>query len=219
MKRFLLTVTLAFLPYLAMAHSPNDHLVLILLGPPGVGKSTQARLINEERPLPHISTGDLLRYHVAEQTELGKQAGSYMSEGQLVPDLLVLDMLRTRLGAADCRNGFLLDGFPRTVAQAESLKSLVGSDKRLAVVNLVARDVVVSKRILSRQSTSAVGMARTDDQAEIVAKRLEVYHSQVNALVEHYDQLGVLSTVDAERDAESIFADIRPLLHQENPEA
>ncbi|RMG31491.1 MAG: adenylate kinase [Gammaproteobacteria bacterium] len=180
---------------------------IILLGPPGAGKGTQAQFIKEKLGIPQISTGDMLRAAVAAGTELGKKAKKIMDEGGLVPDELILDLVRERIAQPDCAQGFLLDGFPRTVPQAEALKDM--GVKIDAVVEIALDDEEIVRRMSGRRVHPASGrtyhvvfnppkvegkddvtgeplIQRDDDREETVRKRLEVYHQQTEPLVEFY---------------------------------
>lgn len=192
---------------------------LVLLGPPGAGKGTQATAISGRYEIPHISTGDILREAVKQGTELGKYANSYMSKGELVPDEIVIGIVVERLQKPDAVKGFLLDGFPRTVAQAEALDAAL-SEKGMnldAVVSLEVDSEEVVRRLSSRRVCSecgAIGSApadgsdkcsicggklftRTDDQPEAIRTRLQVYKAQTEPLIEYYSKKGILHPVQA----------------------
>lgn len=209
----------------------TEHRVLILLGPPGSGKGTQAARISREMGLPHISTGDLFRHHISNDTELGKKAKVYMNQGQLVPDALVLEMLFERVAEEDCRQGYLLDGFPRTVNQAKELDRKLPNNTRLIAINLEVSDAVVMQRISGRLSCSSCGnivnrfeappkeegkcdrcggelYQREDDKPEVVHNRLKVYNEQTAPLIDYYSAKKVLQSIDGERSPDVIFADI-----------
>ncbi len=194
---------------------------LILLGPPGAGKGTQAKLLLERYGIPQISTGDILREAVRKGTQLGTQAKSYMDRGALVPDDVVVGIIRERIMAEDCRRGYILDGFPRTIRQAEALdRMLKGTGARLdAVVSLTVDDRVLIGRLAGRLTCPACGamfhetanppkkagtcdacgtalVVRKDDQLETVTNRLKVYREQTAPLIEHYAKSGLLKEVD-----------------------
>jgi adenylate kinase len=195
---------------------------LILLGPPGAGKGTQAESIKGKYDIAHISTGDILRANVKAGTELGKSAKKYMDAGKLVPDDVIIAMMESRLAEPDCEQGFLLDGFPRTVPQAEALDGLL---KKLnlkldAVVKLEVSDEVVVERLTTRRVCKGCGaiynalfkkpkqenkcdscggevIQRDDDKEEVIRRRLAVYHEQTAPLTDYYGASGLLEPVDA----------------------
>jgi adenylate kinase len=174
--------------------------VVILLGAPGAGKGTQAARLAAARGLPHVSTGDLFRANLARKTPVGLQAKSFMSAGKLVPDAVVLDMLRERVGEPDCARGYVLDGFPRTMPQARALEERLGAGVALTVVNLAVSDETIIERLSGRQ--------REDDAPAVVRERLKVYHQETEPLVRFYAERGVLQTVDGERSPDEVFADL-----------
>jgi adenylate kinase len=195
---------------------------LILLGAPGAGKGTQAKWISKEYGLPHISTGDILRHNVKEGTELGKEAKRYMDEGKLVPDELIIGMMKERLSEEDCKNGFILDGFPRTINQAEELGKITDID---AVLNIYVPFEKLIERITGRRSCPKCGavyhikynppkkdnicdvcgnelIQRDDDKEETVKKRLETYEAQTAPLIDYYEKKGKLLTVEGQEEIE-----------------
>jgi adenylate kinase len=178
---------------------------LVLIGPPGVGKGTQATRLREEFDLTHIATGELLREHRARGTELGRMAGGYMSSGRLVPDELVVAMVQARL-AETFR--FLLDGFPRTVAQAHALERVLRVTERnlTAVVFVDAPDEIVVERIAGRAD------GRDDDNADTVRRRLESFHRSTARVIEYYAQQGLLHRIDASRSIPDVYDDARRVL-------
>ena len=198
---------------------------IVLLGAPGAGKGTQAALISEKYGIPHISTGDILREAVKQGTELGKSAQTYMSKGELVPDDVVIGIAAERIDQPDTENGFLLDGFPRTVVQAEALdKALAERNQKLdAVVNLEVDEDEVVRRLGGRKvcakcgaiHTAASGatceqcgdelITRADDQPEAVRRRLQVYRDQTEPLVEYYDRAGILKRIPAVGSVKEVF--------------
>lgn len=204
----------------------NPH-VVILLGPPGSGKGTQATRLSQALQIPHISTGDLLRENLSRATPLGLEAKGYMESGNLVPDALVIQMLKERVALPDARNGYLLDGFPRTLAQAEALDKEIGGKARVTVLNLAVSDEVIIKRASGRLlcpqghihnvhfAPSAVPgrcdtcggelKQRSDDRPEVVTERLKVYHTQTAPLEQYYSAKGLLTTVDGEKAPDVIF--------------
>jgi len=169
---------------------------LVLVGPPGAGKGTQAITLSERLGIPHISTGDLFRAHVGEQTPLGKEAKRYMDSGELVPDSVTNEMVRERLAEADAEGGFLLDGFPRNTKQAEVLGQILSeSDLSLdAVIQLEVPEDVVVGRLLSR--------GRADDNEDVIRRRQQVYTSETAPLLEYYAD--ILSTVDGVGDVDEV---------------
>jgi adenylate kinase len=204
--------------------------VVILLGPPGAGKGTQASRLSAALSLPHVSTGDLFRENKAKGTPLGKQAQGYMDSGKLVPDELVLDMLFDRVARADCAGGCLLDGFPRTLAQAEAL-ALRLSGVEVVALNLRVPDASLVERLTGRRTCGACGnihhvrhsppkaegrcdkcggalIVRSDDQVDTVTKRLAVYREQTLPLEGWYRQRGLLSEVDGDRAADLVYSDL-----------
>ena len=176
---------------------------LVFFGPPGAGKGTQALKMVTEFGIPQISTGDILRAAVTKGTELGKQAGPLMAAGKLVPDDLVIGIVEERLKEADCAQGFLLDGFPRTIPQAEALaKALEKQGKHIEhVVSLEVPDAVIQERMKGR--------GRADDSPETVQKRLDVFRQQTSPLKAHYEKLGLLRTINGVGALDEIFAAIR----------
>jgi len=167
---------------------------VIFLGPPGCGKGTQAKLLGERLGVPAISTGDMLREAVRRGTPLGLRAKSIMEAGELVPDDVVIGLIQERIGAPDARQGFLLDGFPRTVEQARALdRLLAGNGVSLdTVLNLLVPETTLVERMLSR----AAKEGRSDDRPETVSERLRVYREKTAPLVDHYRALGVLSDIE-----------------------
>ena len=195
---------------------------LVLLGAPGAGKGTQAKWISGEYGIPHISTGDILRRNVSEGTELGMQAKRYMDEGALVPDELIIGMMKERLAEKDCTKGFILDGFPRTIYQAEELEKITDID---AALNIYVPFESLIERITGRRSCPKCGavyhikynppkkegicdvcgtplIQRDDDKEETVKKRLETYEEQTAPLIEYYERKGKLITVEGQEKIE-----------------
>jgi adenylate kinase len=205
---------------------------LVLLGPPGAGKGTQAAFIVEKYGIPHISTGDILRAAVKAGTELGKLAESYMSKGELVPDEVVIGVAIERLAQPDCAKGFLLDGFPRTVAQAEALdKELANLNRPLsAVLSLEVEEAEVVRRLSGRRVCSGCGaiytaadkalcetcsgqlITRADDQPEAIRRRMQVYREQTEPLVNYYAMKGILKRIPAVGDVKEVFTRIEAAL-------
>lgn len=209
--------------------------VIILLGPPGSGKGTQAVEITKQMSIPHISTGDLFRENIGNNTELGKEAKKFMDQGLLVPDELVLNMLFDRVSRSDCAKGYLLDGFPRTIPQALALDEYLKSKSKVIAINLKVPDDVIIKRIAGRLICKQCGQIhhkdfsppaqenicdkcgsmltqRKDDTREVVLERLKVYHNQTAPLIDHYDKQGVLKSVDGNRDPKIVLAEIKALI-------
>lgn len=205
----------------------------ILLGPPGAGKGTQAVKIVEKYNIPHISTGDIFRENIKNETELGNRAKAYMDRGELVPDELVVEIATDRLTKDDCKNGFLLDGFPRTIFQAEKLDEFLAQrgEKIDKVINIdVEKDALV-KRITGRRVCKSCGASyhvvnippkkdgvcdlcngeliqRADDTEETVLNRIDVYNKQTKPLVDYYDKAGVIINIDGNKELDDVLADI-----------
>lgn len=205
----------------------------ILLGPPGAGKGTQAAKIVEKYGVPHISTGDIFRENIKKGTELGKKAQEYMNRGELVPDDLVIEIATTRLLEDDCRNGFLLDGFPRTVYQAEKLDEFLAArgSKIDKVLDIAVEKEELITRLTGRRVCKACGASfhvvnippkqegvcdycggeliqRADDNLETVTNRIDVYEAQTMPLIDYYEKAGNLVHIDGSTGLENVFADI-----------
>lgn len=216
---------------------PLKPLVLILLGPPGSGKGSQALLIKEKTGLAHISTGDILRENIKQNTELGKKAKKYIDEGKLVPDDLILNMLFDRVAQADCEKGYILDGVPRTNRQAEALTDHLKNNYRILVINLIISDALILERLTQRlvcekcqtpyhlkysppkhpnrcDRCGGKLIQRSDDSEEVVLKRLAVYHKQTSPLIGYYQRLGLLHEVRADQSKEVLFKAIMALIQQ-----
>lgn len=183
---------------------------LLVLGPQGAGKGTQAQRIARDDAIPHISTGDMFRAAVAEGGELGREVEPILASGGLVPDELTIALIRERLGRDDARGGFILDGFPRTRAQAEALEAMLAAiGRRLDLVLFFdLADETATERMLARAESEG----RADDTPEAIARRLENYHSQTAPLVELYRDAGLLATIDAGASIDEVHADVRRAL-------
>lgn len=210
---------------------------IIMLGAPGAGKGTQAKKIAEKYGIPHISTGDIFRANIKNGTELGKKAKTYMDQGLLVPDELTVDLVIDRVAKEDCKNGYILDGFPRTIPQAESLDAALEKlgEKIDYAVNVEVPDENIINRMGGRRACVGCGatyhivynptkiegvcdacgeklILRDDDKPETVQKRLTVYHDQTQPLIDYYSKSGVLKEVDGTVDMEDVFAAIVDIL-------
>ncbi|MCG3085499.1 adenylate kinase [Anoxybacillus sp. LAT_35] len=210
---------------------------LVLMGLPGAGKGTQAEKIVEKYKIPHISTGDMFRAAIKEGTELGLQAKSYMDRGDLVPDEVTIGIVRERLSKDDCQNGFLLDGFPRTVAQAEALETLLQQLNRSIdyVINIEVDKSILMERLTGRRICKECGATyhlvfnppaqagvcdkcggelyqRADDNEATVANRLEVNMKQAQPLLDFYEAKGYLRNINGQQHIDQVFADICELL-------
>ncbi|MBR5376311.1 MAG: adenylate kinase [Lachnospiraceae bacterium] len=212
---------------------------IIMLGAPGAGKGTQAQMIAKEKGIPHISTGDIFRANIKEGTDLGKEAKTYMDQGKLVPDELTVRILLDRVSKDDCKEGYVLDGFPRTIPQAnvldEELKKL--DDHVDFAINVDVPDENIVNRMSGRRACPKCGatyhikhvppkkegicdkcgeslVLRDDDKPETVKKRLAVYHEQTQPLIEYYTEKGILKTVDGTVDPGDVFAAINDILSE-----
>jgi len=210
---------------------------VVLLGPPGAGKGTQATGIAEKYQIPHISTGDIFRANVKEGTPLGKKAKEYMDKGLLVPDELVCDLVEDRITKDDCKNGYLLDGFPRTIFQAEHFdKFLAGKGEKLTmVVDIEVDENILLPRMIGRRVCRGCGKPyhvdtmrpkvegvcdvcggevyqRDDDKEETVKNRFVVYNNQTSPLIEYYKKAGCLGEINGAQAMDKVFADICALL-------
>ncbi|MFH1455462.1 MAG: adenylate kinase [archaeon] len=205
---------------------------IVLLGPPACGKGTQAKMIAKEIQIPHISSGDLFRGAAEEGTELGiKARDEFWSKGQLVPDEITIGLVKERLEKNDCKEGFILDGFPRTIPQAEALSNVVNLDY---VIEITSPDDVIIKRVVARRSCPQCGKIygldvppkndnvcdecnvelnhRSDDNEETMQQRLDVYHKQTSPLIEFYKEKNLLVTVDGTQKIDKVFEDILSIL-------
>lgn len=181
---------------------------LILFGPPGAGKGTQAKILAETRRLPQLSTGDMLRAAVAEGSSLGRQVKAILDKGELVPDALVIDIIAQRYDQPDCANGAVFDGFPRTIPQAEALDAMLAARGRRIdrVLELKVDDAVLLSRVEAR--IKAGGAQRSDDTPETLAHRLGVYYKNTAPLIAYYSAQGKLKTLDGMAPIESVTAAI-----------
>jgi len=187
-------------------------MIIILLGPPGAGKGTQCERLVEKYSIVQLSTGDMLRAAVAAGTDLGLKAKAVMDRGELVSDDLVVGIIADRIEEADCANGFILDGFPRTVAQAEALDAML-ADKGLKLDHVISMEVdenALFARIEKRAAET--GGARADDNAETLKKRLEVYHEQTAPIIPYYKEKGALQTVDGMQDIDNVTKSLYAIL-------
>lgn len=210
---------------------------IIMLGAPGAGKGTQAKMIAEEYGIPHISTGDIFRANVSSGTELGMEAKKYMDQGLLVPDELTVKILLDRVAKEDCAKGYVLDGFPRTIPQAEVLDEALNKlgEKIDHAIDVDVPDENIIKRMSGRRACLKCGatyhiqhipprkegvcdscgselVLRDDDRAETVANRLKIYHEQTQPLIEYYTGKGILKTVDGTMDMKEVFRAIKEIL-------
>jgi len=201
---------------------------LMLFGAPGAGKGTQAKFLIEKYAIPQISTGDILRAAIADKTDMGMEAKKFMDEGKLVPDSTIIGIIKDRLAEDDCKKGFILDGFPRTLPQAEALKDLM-NDMEISldkVISLNVPDCDIVERITGRRVSKATGKIyhikfnppvdekeedlyqRADDTEETVTKRLSAYHEQTAPLIEFYKNMGVMVELDGTKDVAEVTKDM-----------
>ena len=210
---------------------------IIMLGAPGAGKGTQAEMIMEKYHLPHISTGDIFRANIKAGTELGVKAKTFIDKGQLVPDSLTIDLVMDRISQPDCNGGYILDGFPRTIPQAESLTKALSErgDALDYAINVYVPDENIVSRMSGRRACPGCGHTYhieyaapakegicdkcgselyliDDDKPETVKKRLAVYHNQTQPLIQYYGNKKILRTVDGTKDMEEVFQDITKIL-------
>ena len=185
---------------------------ILLLGPQGSGKGTQAKRIEAEYGIPHIATGDMLRRAIAQGTELGRQVDPIVASGRLVPDDLMIELIRERLGEPDTEEGFILDGFPRTSAQADALDTMLSEiGRELSIVfEFQLPDEIATERLRRRSEVEG----RADDTPEAIARRLSLYHEQTEPLVEHYRLQGNLVGIHGDRTVNEVFSEIQQALDQ-----
>lgn len=215
----------------------DKNMKIIMLGAPGAGKGTQAKKIASQYTIPHISTGDIFRANIKNNTELGQKAKTYMDKGELVPDELVVDLIMDRFKEADCANGYVLDGFPRTIPQAEALDKALNAQNESVdyAINVEVPDENIINRMSGRRACVGCGatyhikynptkvdgvcdvcgqqlILRDDDKPETVKNRLAVYHEQTQPLIDYYTNAGVLRTVDGTVDINDVFQAIVDIL-------
>ena len=220
MKTVVLLISMLFSvlisPWALSAELNNEkQTVIILLGAPASGKGTISTRMAKELNMPHISTGDLFRENLKNMTETGKKAKSYMDEGKLVPDNIVLEMLATRIAQPDAKVGYILDGFPRTLVQAQELEKVLKDKANVYVVNLDISDEVLIKRILGRAQTSKE--KRADDTEEVAKKRLAVYHQESEPLVAYYTKNGQLIITVGEKTPDEVYKEIMNAYYAKQP--
>ena len=212
---------------------------IIMLGAPGAGKGSQASRIAKEYQLPHISTGDIFRANLKEETELGKRAKSFMDKGELVPDDITIAMLLDRIHKEDCKNGYILDGVPRTIPQAEALKeALAKKDEKIDLaLDVEASDELIIKRMAGRRTCPACGaiyhivtlppktegicdrcgadlIQRKDDNEETVKNRLKIYHEVTEPLISYYKKEGILEEIDGAEELDKVFEKVKRIIHE-----
>lgn len=217
---------------MSFGNSKKIPLVLILLGPPGSGKGTQAQRLAKDYYLPHISTGDIFREHISNGTPLGKKVQEIIRAGSLVSDQMVLEMVKERLSNPDCANGYVLDGFPRTLFQAEQFTDMIGTDARILVLCLDVPDEIIIERAIGRLVCRQCGTIyhrdvsppmhegvcskcggevyqRPDDRPEVVKARLEIYHHQTQPLIQFYDESKLLTCFDGNQPRDFVHAELK----------
>ncbi|MBN2366028.1 MAG: adenylate kinase [Calditrichaeota bacterium] len=210
---------------------------LILLGAPGAGKGTQAKRIMEKYNIPQISTGDILRNEVQEKSELGLKVKNILDRGELVPDNIILEIIRKRLNQPDCQKGFILDGFPRTIPQAEGLEKILSEKdrKHLRIIEIYVPEETIVRRLSSRRICANCGkdynlmlnppppdgrcpvcggkiIQREDDQEKTIRKRLKVFREQTEPLIEYYKDKGIFYRVDGQQDVQEVFKEIENII-------
>jgi adenylate kinase len=184
---------------------------IVILGPPGAGKGTQGKLIAADAGIPHVNTGEMFRAECAAGTELGERVRSILDDGDLVPDEVTIEVVRARLGQDDTARGFVLDGFPRTLAQAEALDRVLAEIDRgelCVVLDFQVSDEIAVQRLLGRAGVEG----RSDDAPNLVKHRLDLYHEKGEPLVEYYRARGLLVGIHADRTVEEVFAEVQQVL-------
>ena len=184
---------------------------IVILGPPGAGKGTQGKLIAADAGIPHVNTGEMFRAECAAGTELGERVRSILDDGDLVPDEVTIEVVRARLGQDDTTRGFVLDGFPRTLAQAEALDRVLAEIDRgelCVVLDFQVSDEIAVQRLLGRAGVEG----RSDDAPNLVQHRLDLYHENGEPLVEYYRARGILVGIHADRTVEEVFAEVQQVL-------
>lgn len=214
-----------------MAETAMNKMRIVLIGPQASGKGTQAKLLKEKLGIPHISTGDMFREAIAKDTELGKKTKAVMEAGTLMPDEITNELVQERLNQDDCRKGYMLDGYPRNIAQTKALDKFSKVDK---AIEISIPDSVAIKRLSARTQCRKCGAIygisiipekkgicdkcggqlyqRDDDKPEAIKKRLEIYHKETKPIIEHYRKKGVLETINGDQDVEKIFKDVMKVL-------
>jgi adenylate kinase len=234
MSRILITFIIglsSLMSHAAFADTPTEKqaLIIVLLGPPGSGKGTQAHRLSEALGIPHISTGDIFRFNIKNQTPLGLKVKEFLDAGKLVPDDVTMEMLFDRLGKPDCKNGYLLDGVPRTVPQIKAIDEYINKiPHRLVIFNLQVSDAEVLKRITGRRTCQQCGkiyhisfnppkkegicdvcggklIQRSDDSEEVVKERLKAYHAQTKPVVEYLRKTGSVIEIDGSQPPDTVF--------------
>ncbi|MDJ0652356.1 MAG: adenylate kinase [Simkaniaceae bacterium] len=228
------------MPPLDAQNQSKQTIALIILGPPGAGKGTQARILSKTLQLPHISTGDFLRSSMKEGTELGKTAKRYMDQGKLVPDALILDLLFARVAQQDCQKGYILDGFPRTLAQAKAYDQRLGKETKTIAINLsLSNEIIVdrlSKRLTCKECNTPYHLTfsppkkericdacesslvqRSDDEEEVIKNRLAVYKEQTFPLIHYYFEKKNLKELSCNQPVDKVLKEILDSLREIYP--
>jgi len=218
------------------SNNKDQPLIIIFLGPPGSGKGTQAQRLAQIYQIPHISTGDIFREHIKHSTSIGKKVREVIQAGQLISDGMVLEMIEERIKLNDCKNGFVLDGFPRTVVQAEEFFKFFDAQAMILVLCLEVADELIIERaegrlvckqcsaIYNKEAPPAIeGICdkcqgevyrRPDDKPEVVKERLEVYHSQTQPLVQYFDEKKILTSFEGDQPRDAVHAELKKYIDQ-----